>query len=49
MKKSPIMQGGVIAIVLTLGGMAGVSRLSLAQLAEPTTTAQNPDGKAKEY
>ena len=47
MKKSSIMQGGVIAIVLALWVIAGVPRLSLAQPAEPTMTAPNPNAKGQ--
>lgn len=49
MKKSPIIQGRVIAVVLALGVMTGVPRFSLAQLAESTIADPSPDGKAKEY
>ena len=47
MKKSSIMLGGVIAIVLALWVIVGVPRLSLAQPAEPTMIAPNPDGKGQ--
>lgn len=47
MKKLSIIQSRVIAIVLALGVIAGVPRLSLAQPAEPTMTAPNSDAKGQ--
>lgn len=47
MKKSFIMQGIVIAIVLALWVIVGVPRLSLAQPAEPTMIAPDPDAKGQ--
>ena len=47
MKKLSIIQSGVIAIVLALGVIVGVPRLSLAQPAEPTMVAPNPDAKSQ--
>lgn len=47
MKKLTTMQGVVIALVLVLWVVAEVPRLSLAQPAEPTMTAPNPDAKGQ--
>ena len=47
MKKLSIMQDVVITLVLALWVAAGVPRLSLAQPAEPTMTAPNPDAKGQ--
>ena len=49
MKKLSIMQDVVITLVLALWVVAGVPRLSLAQPAEPTMTAPNPDAKGQPH
>ena len=48
MRKLSIIQSGVIAIVLALGVIAGVPRLSLAQPAEPTTTSTTADAQGQQ-